>query len=551
MVRGEQGGGVMKLSFLGAAKTVTGSAHLIEAGGERLLVDFGMFQGSDADLIQELPCAASEIDYIVATHAHIDHTGHLPILVKQGFDGPIYGTSATAELAQILLADSAHIQKMDTEWENKKRERQNLPPVEPLYNTQDAARTAALFRPLDYGAQLKLSDVFTIRLTDAGHILGSSMVEVWATENGVTKKVVFSGDVGNLDQPILKDPQFVREADFLLIESTYGNRVHPAAGDVKAQLARVVLDTFRQGGKVVIPAFAVGRTQELLYYLRELYAEGTFAGYESCPVFLDSPLAIEATAIFNKFESGYYYDKEAVEVLRQGGEILNFPQLQLSISSDDSKSINGYPGSCIIISASGMCDAGRIRHHLKYNLWNAKNAVVLVGFQAEGTLGRRLLEGEKAVRILGSEIAVNASVENIDGLSAHADRNGLLRWLGGFRKKPQAVFVVHGEPAAAESFAAYLTETRGMDAFVPERGDTVDLLAASISLTPAPPLAETEQVTLAAVRTPKSKPKPSPLLPVISLLQEIAASGQKLPKREFNELTRAVDRLWDRLQDKK
>ncbi len=541
----------MKLSFLGAAKTVTGSAHLLEAGGKRLLVDFGMFQGSDADLIQELPCAASEIDYIVATHAHIDHTGHLPLLVKQGFDGPIYGTSATAELAQILLADSAHIQKMDTEWENKKRERQSLPPVEPLYNTQDAARTAALFRPLDYGAQLKLSDAFTIRLTDAGHILGSSMVEVWATEDGVTKKVVFSGDVGNLDQPILKDPQFVREADFLLIESTYGNRIHPTAGDVKAQLARVVLNTFRQGGKVVIPAFAVGRTQELLYYLRELYAEGTFAGYESCPVFLDSPLAIEATAIFNKFESGYYYDKEAMEVLRQGHEILNFPQLQLSISSDDSKSINGYQGSCIIISASGMCDAGRIRHHLKYNLWNAKNAVVLVGFQAEGTLGRRLLEGEKEVRILGSEIAVNAAVENIDGLSAHADRNGLLRWLGGFRQKPQAVFVVHGEPAAAESFAAYLTETRGLDAFVPERGDTVDLLAPAISLTPAPSLAETAQVTVAAVRTPKSKPKPSPLLPVISLLQEIAATGQKLPKRELNELTRAVDRLWGRLQEKR
>ena len=540
----------MKLSFLGAAKTVTGSAHLIEAGGKRLLVDFGMFQGSDADLIQELPCTASEIDYIVATHAHIDHTGHLPLLVKQGFEGPIYSTSATAELAAILLADSAHIQKMDTEWENKKRERQGLPPVEPLYNAQDAARTAAQFRVLDYGARLKLCDAFTIRLADAGHILGSAMVEVWVTENGVTKKVVFSGDVGNLDQPILKDPQFVREADFLLIESTYGNRIHPAAGDVKAQLARVVLSTFRQGGKVVIPAFAVGRTQEILYYLRELYAEGTFVGYEHCPVFLDSPLAIEATAIFNKFESGYYYDKEAMEVLRQGHEILNFPQLQLSISSDDSKSINGYQGSCIIISASGMCDAGRIRHHLKYHLWNSKNAVVLVGFQAEGTLGRRLLEGEKRVRILGSEIAVSATVENIDGLSAHADRNGLLRWLGGFRQKPQAIFVVHGEPAAAESFAAFLTETKGMDAFVPERGDTVDLLAPQISLTPAPPLAQTKQVTIAAVRTPKSKPKASPLLPVISLLQEIADSGQKLPKRELNELTRAVDRLWGRLQDK-
>lgn len=541
----------MKLSFLGAARTVTGSAHLLEAGSKRLLVDFGMFQGSDADVIQQLPCKATDIDFIVATHAHIDHTGHLPLLVKQGFDGPIYGTRATAELAAILLADSAHIQKMDTEWENKKRERQDLPPVEPLYNAQDAARTAELFRPLDYGAQLRLCDAFSIRLTDAGHILGSSMVEVWATEDGVTKKIVFSGDVGNLDQPILKDPQFVREADFLLIESTYGNRIHPAAGDVKAQLARIVLSTFRQGGKVVIPAFAVGRTQELLYYLRELYAEGAFAGFEHCPVFLDSPLAIEATAIFNKFESGYYYDKEAMDVLRQGKEILNFPQLQLSISSDDSKSINGYQDSCIIISASGMCDAGRIRHHLKYNLWNGKNAVVLVGFQAEGTLGRRLLEGEKEVRILGSEIAVNAVVENIDGLSAHADRNGLLRWLGGFRQKPQAVFVVHGEPAASESFAAYLTETRDIDAFVPERGDTVDLLAPKVSLTPAPPLEETAQVTVAAVRTPKTKPKSGQLLAVIELLQEIAASGQKLPKREMGELTRAVDRLWGRLQEKK
>ena len=540
----------MKLSFLGAARTVTGSAFLLEAAGERLLVDFGMFQGRDADEQQQLPCAAGQINFVVATHAHIDHTGHLPLLVKQGFSGPIYATRATAELAEILLADSAHIQKMDTEWENKKRERQNLPPIEPLYNAQDAAAAAALFRPLDYGAKLRLSDTFTIRFTDAGHILGSSMVEVWATEGETTKKIVFSGDVGNLDQPILKDPQFVRSADYLLIESTYGNRIHPAAGDVKQQLARVVRSTFAKGGKVVIPAFAVGRTQELLYYLRELYAEGALAGYEHCPVFLDSPLAIEATTIFNKFESGYYYDKEAMEVLRQGKEILNFPQLQLSISSDDSKSINGYQGSCIIISASGMCDAGRVRHHLKYNLWSDKNAVVLVGFQAEGTLGRRLLEGEKEVRILGSEIAVNATVENIDGLSAHADRNGLLRWLSGFREKPQAVFVVHGEPASAESFAAYLTQTQGTQAFVPERGDSVDLLAETVSLEPAPPLEETAQVTLAQVRTPKKRPRTNGALEqVIGLLQEIAAQEKKLPKRELGELVRAADRLWDRLQD--
>ena len=267
-------------------------------------------------------------------------------------------------------------------------------------------------------------------------------------------------------------------------------------------------------------------------------------------MFLDSPLAIEATTIFNKFESGYYYDKEAMEVPRQGKEILNFPQLQLSISSDDSKSINGYQGSCIIISASGMCDAGRVRHHLKYNLWSDKNAVVLVGFQAEGTLGRRLLEGEKEVRILGSEIAVNATVENIDGLSAHADRNGLLRWLSGFREKPQAVFVVHGEPASAESFAAYLTQTQGTQAFVPERGDSVDLLAETVSLEPAPPLEETAQVTLAQVRTPKKRPRTNGALEqVIGLLQEIAAQEKKLPKRELGELVRAADRLWDRLQD--
>ena len=540
----------MKLSFLGATRTVTGSAFLLEAGGKRLLVDFGMFQGRDADTEQQLPCAAGEIDFVVATHAHIDHTGHLPLLVRQGFSGPIYATRATAELAAILMADSAHIQKMDTEWENKKRERQNLPPVEPLYNAQDAAAAAALFRPLDYGAKLRLCDNFTIRFTDAGHILGSAMVEVWATEGETTKTVVFSGDVGNLDQPILKDPQFVRQADYLLIESTYGNRIHPVAGDVRDQLARVVRSTFAKGGKVVIPAFAVGRTQELLYYLRELYAEGAFAGYERCPVFLDSPLAIEATTIFNKFESGYYYDKEAMEVLQQGQEILNFPQLQLSISSDDSKSINGYKGSCIIISASGMCDAGRVRHHLKYNLWSDKNAVVLVGYQAEGTLGRRLLEGEKEVRILGSEIAVNATVENIDGLSAHADRNGLLRWLGGFREKPKAVFVVHGEPAAAESFAAYLTETKGQPAFVPARGESVDLLAEEIGLAPAPALEETAEVTLAQQRTPKKRPHTnSALEQVISLLQGISASGQKLPKRELNELVRAADRLWGRMQD--
>lgn len=534
----------MKLTFLGAAQTVTGSAYLLEAGGSRMLVDFGMFQGREAGTVQQLPCPASAVDFVLSTHAHIDHTGHLPLLVRGGFAGPIYGTPATARLAGVLLADCAHIQKMDAEWENRKRERRGQDPVEPLYTAEEAARAAALYVPLAYGERRRLSDAFTVRFIDAGHILGSASAEVWATEGGVTKKIVFSGDIGNLDQPILKDPQLIRDADYLLIESTYGNRIHPGAADVKQQLARVVRETFAQGGKVVIPAFAVGRTQELLYYLRELFAEGALAGFESCPVFLDSPLAVEATKIFEEFENGAYYDSDAMQVVRQGGDVLGFPQLRLSVSADDSRAINGYKGSCIIISASGMCDAGRIRHHLKYNLWDAKNAVVLVGFQAEGTVGRRLLEGEQSVRLLGEEVAVHARIENIDGLSAHADRNGLLRWMSGFTVPPKAVFVVHGEPAAATAFAAHLNENCSQNAFVPARGDSVDLLADKIALAPVPAAAAAAPVTVAASRTPRPQPDAGPLPAIIALLQKIAAAGKPLPRRELKALAAAADALW-------
>ena len=300
----------MKLQFLGAAQTVTGSAHLLTAGGKRLLVDFGMFQGKDAEREHELPCPAGEIDFVVSTHAHIDHTGHLPLLVRGGYHGEIFSTKATAKLARILLADSAHIQKMDTEWENRKRRRKGLPPVDPLYTAEEAQRAAALFHPMEYGEKLTLSPEFTIRLVDAGHILGSAIVEVWATEGTTTSKVVFSGDLGNLNQPILKDPQFVQEADVLLIESTYGNRVHPEAGDVKAQLTKVIFDTFARGGKVVIPAFAVGRTQELLYHFAQLAEQGRLAPME---IFVDSPMAVTATAITLKHFAAF--DAEARQLL--------------------------------------------------------------------------------------------------------------------------------------------------------------------------------------------------------------------------------------------
>ncbi len=515
----------MKLQFLGAAQTVTGSAHLLTAGGKRLLVDFGMFQGKDAEREHELPCPAGEIDYVVSTHAHIDHTGHLPLLVCGGYHGEIFSTQATAKLAGILLADSAHIQKMDTEWENRKRLRKGLPPVEPLYTAEEAQRAAAMFHPIEYGEKLTLSPEFTIRLVDAGHILGSAIVEVWATEGNTTRKVVFSGDLGNLNQPILKDPQFVREADVLLVESTYGNRVHPEAQDVKAQLTKVICDTFARGGKVVIPAFAVGRTQELLYYLRELYHAGTFKKYERCPVFLDSPLAIEATQIFNESDSDDYYDREARAAIARGEEILEFPQLKLSVTADDSRSINAYEGSCIIISASGMCDAGRIRHHLKYTLWDERNTVLLVGFQAEGTLGRRLLGGEKQVRLLGDEVAVKAQIESIAGLSAHADHNGLLRWVKGFTQKPQKVFVIHGEPEAALDFVKTLKEELGLDAVAPQIGESADLLAQTASLIAAVAHPQVESVTL---------------VQLIAQLQALQSSGAVLSAEQLSQLAGAV-----------
>ncbi|MEG1931868.1 MAG: MBL fold metallo-hydrolase, partial [Pygmaiobacter sp.] len=404
--------------------------------------------------------------------------------------------------------------------------------------------TIKLFVPVEYGSVRMISPEFTLRFNDAGHILGSASAEVFATENGTKKKVVFSGDLGNLNQPILKDPQFVQQADVLLIESTYGNRIHPEANDAKQQLARTIRETFAKGGRVIIPCFAVGRTQELLYYLRELYAEGAFHGYEHCPVYLDSPLAAEATAIFTKYEQGYY-DEAAMKVVNKGDSIINFKQLALSISSDDSKAINSYKGSCIIISASGMCDAGRIRHHLKYNLWDARNTVVLVGFQAEGTLGRRLLEGEKQVSILGDSVAVNARIENVDGLSAHADRNGLLRWLGGFTEKPEMVFVVHGELDSATAFAEYITQERGFAALVPSRGDTAELLAETITLVSTVPPEEPEEEpvlpkekNVAIVNAPRYG-----LGNLIGALQELEQSGVRLPRKKLEALSKAVDEL--------
>ena len=539
----------MKLTFLGAANTVTGSAYLVETETAKFIVDYGMFQGKESKLLHELPFPAGELDFAIISHAHVDHTGHLPILVKAGFSGPIYATPASIDLASILMADSAHIMKMDTEWKNKKRERNGLPPLQPLYAAADVDATTKLFEPVEYGDIKQLCSGVRLKFSDAGHILGSASAEVWLTEGDITKKVVFSGDLGNIDQPILKDPQLIKEADILLIESTYGNRLHVGASDAKNQLADAIRATFERGGKAIIPCFAVGRTQEVLYYIRELFAEGAFKGYEECPVFLDSPLAAEATAIFEKYEQGYY-DEAAMKIVNSGKDIVNFKQLQLSISSDDSRAINDYKGSCIIISASGMCDAGRIRHHLKYNLWNEKTTVILVGFQAEGTIGRRLLEGEKEVGLLGDRIAVNATIENIDGLSAHADKDGLLRWLAGFEKRPSQVFVVHGETDSSTSFAEYISSHLGYQAAAPARGDVADLSQDSITITHNE-IAEglyIEDKSVVATTHKKKKTRvdvrDAPrygLGNLIDALQELEQSGATLPRKKLETLAKAVD----------
>lgn len=466
----------MKLMFLGADHEVTGSCHYIEACGKSILLDCGMEQGRDTYENQEIPVAAGRIDYVFLSHAHIDHSGLLPLLHKNGFQGQIYATEATTDLCRIMLLDSAHIQEFEAQWRNRKNKRAGKAPFEPLYTTEDAMAVMEHFVPCDYMKEIEVCEGVKIRFTDVGHLLGSSSIEIWLTENGVSKKIVFSGDIGNINQPIIHDPRYTTEADFVIMESTYGDRYHTAPPDYVAELAGQIQQTFDRGGNLVIPSFAVGRTQEMLYFIREIKERRLVHGHDGFKVYVDSPLAIEATRVFAENYLGCY-DTAAMALVQKGINPLTFQGLEVAVTPDDSMAINFDKSPKVIISASGMCEAGRIRHHLKHNLWRPECTILFVGYQAIGTLGRNIIEGEKEVRLFGETITVNAHIEELAGVSGHADKKGLLNWVNHFEKKPERVFVVHGEDLVCEDFTKCLKEEYGYNAFAPYSGACFDLAA--------------------------------------------------------------------------
>ena len=466
----------MKLMFLGADHEVTGSCHYIEACGKSILLDCGMEQGRDTYENQEIPVAAGRIDYVFLSHAHIDHSGLLPLLHKNGFQGQIYATEATTDLCRIMLLDSAHIQEFEAQWRNRKNKRAGKAPFEPLYTTEDAMAVMEHFVPCDYMKEIEVCEGVKIRFTDVGHLLGSSSIEIWLTENGVSKKIVFSGDIGNINQPIIHDPRYTTEADSVIMESTYGDRYHTVPPDYVAELAGQIQQTFDRGGNLVIPSFAVGRTQEMLYFIREIKERRLVHGHDGFKVYVDSPLAIEATRVFVENHLSCY-DTAAMALVKQGINPLQFDGLELAVTPDDSMAINFDKSPKVIISASGMCEAGRIRHHLKHNLWRPECTILFVGYQAIGTLGRNIIEGEKEVRLFGETITVNAHIEELAGVSGHADKKGLLNWVNHFEKKPERVFVVHGEDLVCEDFTKCLKEEYGYNAFAPYSGACFDLAA--------------------------------------------------------------------------
>ncbi len=466
----------MKIMFLGADHEVTGSCHFLELCGRNFLVDCGMEQGKDVYRNQEIPVSPSEIDFILLTHAHIDHSGLIPLMYARGFRGRVVATGPTVDLCSIMLRDSAHIQEFEAEWRNRKAKRAGYEEYVPLYTMEDAVGALELFEGVSYDEKKELCDGVQVRFSDAGHLLGSASITIWAEENGVKKKIVFSGDIGNLNQPLIKDPKYVKEADYVIMESTYGDRFHGKRPDYVKRLTEIMERTFSRGGNLVIPSFAVGRTQEMLYFLRKIKTERLLKGFEDFEVYVDSPLAIEATSIFNK-NVDTCFDEEAMALVRQGINPISFPGLRLSVTSNDSKMINFDEKPKVILSASGMCEAGRIRHHLKHNLWRKECTVLFVGYQAVGTLGRSLLEGAKTVSLFGEIIHVEAEILKLDGVSGHADKDGLLRWINSFEEKPEKVFVVHGEDSVCDSFVYCLKEEYGYDAEAPYSGSEYDLAA--------------------------------------------------------------------------
>ena len=473
----------MRLKFIGAAHMVTGSCYLLQIGDDSFLVDCGMFQG--AKRIRELnyevfPFNPAEIRAVFLTHAHVDHCGLIPKLIKEGFQGTIYATKATCELVQIMLPDSAHIQESDTELFNRKNARRSEAPISPLYTQADAFAALELFEPVSYHAPLQVNNLKLV-FRDAGHILGSAILEMTVEENGQTTKLVFSGDLGQPNQPILRDPETIVGADFLLVESTYGDRIHRDY-DKETALLEVIRDTMDRGGNVIIPSFAVGRTQTLLYYFYNLWKEGRLEG--DIPIIIDSPLAIQVTRIFLKnYED---FDEEAIAFFGEKGTIPSFPQVRIAETAAESRALNSAEGSAIILSASGMADAGRVLHHLKHNLWRPESTVLFVGYQAEGSLGRRLVDGIKRVRVLGEEISVKARIQMLEGFSAHADAAQIVAWMEAITApRPAKVFLVHGEGQAQEALKERIQEELGWEVYAPFLGDIVTIQGRNCVLIPS------------------------------------------------------------------
>ena len=474
----------MKVTFCGATKTVTGSNFLVEGAGKKFLVDCGLYQGGAKDEIKNeepFPYDINEIDFMLLTHAHIDHSGRIPKLYKEGYRNPIYATNATCDLCAIMLPDSGHIQETETEWKNRKRIRRGEEELVPIYDAETAAKSLELFKGEPYNQIIELDDDIHVRFNDAGHMLGSSIIEIWIRENGENKKIVFSGDLGNNDIPLLAEPTIIQDADFLVMESTYGNRLHIKNENKAKTFINIVTDTIKNGGTVVIPSFAVGRTQEILYELNKIKdSEDDSPEFErkyrllmNTPVYVDSPLAISATEVFK--ENMDLFDEETQELIRRGDNPLEFPGLKFTQTVEESKALNESNESAIIISASGMCEVGRIKHHLKHNIWNPKNTILFVGYQAPGTLGRKIVDGAKTVKIFGEEVAVNARVEYIEGYSGHADQAGLLYFVDSFVKKPNHIFLVHGEEESQKALRDKINENFDLPVSIPDYCESFDL----------------------------------------------------------------------------
>ena len=533
----------MRLTFLGATHEVTGSCTLIEVNGKYGLVDCGMEQGVDVFVNVNLPVAPAALDFILLTHAHIDHSGKIPLLFKQGCTAPVYATAATCHLCEIMLRDCAHIQESEAEWRSRKARRAGEAETEPFYAIADAEAAIAHLRPVDYGQMLQIDEGVVVRFIDAGHLLGSASIEIWLTEAGTTKKLVCSGDIGNLHQPLINDPQYIREADYVLTESTYGDRNHEKADVNNIQyLADCIQRVLDRGGNLVIPSFAVGRTQEILYFIREIKVKGLVHGHGDFPVYVDSPLANEATGIFLQCDR-HYFDADTAAMLDQGINPLMSPGVKLAVSSEESKAINFDSEPKVILSASGMCEAGRIRHHLKHNLWRKECMVLFVGYQAVGTTGRKLYDGAKKVTLFNEEISVQSEIGFLPGKSGHADRDGLVRWITAFDPKPAMVFVNHGDDAAMKSYANLLADEHGLNVAAPYSGAVFDLAKGVWLETP-----EGVPVEKKSAKTERAAAAFAALESALERLGKIVDACRAIPNKELARFAGQINSLADKWQ---